>query len=333
MSRILITGAGGAAAVALIERLTAVGHDVFSADMSPYAAGLFLVVAERRLLIPPASATDFIGRLVALCKRHAIDLLIPTVDAELVPVALAQRRFAEVGARVLVAPVAALRLCLDKLSLVRTVAPIAPVPRTELLGEGSLDATWKYPVIVKPRTGSGGRGVVLVESAEELARVPRSPDLMVQEYACGEEYSVDVLATQLGRVVAAVPRVRLKVDSGVAVAARSVHAADLEELAERIASVVGLTGVANIQFRRDRSGRPLLLEINPRFPGTMPLTVAAGVDMPVYAVRDILGRRCRRSPRFAEVAMVRTWRETFLPTAELAALTDIEFDVAAVAAS
>ena len=55
----------------------------------------------------------------------------------------------------------------------------------------------------------------------QLAGFPRDGTLLVQEFVPGEEYSVDVLASRDGRIAAAVPRARLKVDSGIAVAART----------------------------------------------------------------------------------------------------------------
>jgi hypothetical protein len=49
--RILITGAGGAAAISVWKSLSA-GHELHMADMDPLAAGLYLVPPDRRLIIP-----------------------------------------------------------------------------------------------------------------------------------------------------------------------------------------------------------------------------------------------------------------------------------------
>ena len=103
-----------------------------------------------------------------------------------------------------------------------------------------------------------------------------------------------MIADADGRVVAAVPRTRTRVDSGVSIAGRTVHDPELEETAAAVARAIGLVGVANVQLRRDRDGRPALLEVNPRFPGALPLTIAAGVDIPSLVVD--LFTRPRRSP-------------------------------------
>lgn len=320
MKKILVTGAGGPSAISVIEALMRDGFELHAADMSGYAAGLYLVPPANRHLLEPAVSPTFGPTTAELCRRHRIDVLIPTVDAELLTLARLRPTIEAAGTRVLVASPLALERCLDKYRLAHLVSPIVPTPHTVLLDEWLDPAALTYPVIVKPRTGSGGRDVQKIDDAATLSRMPRDRAYMVQSYLPGTEYSVDVLCTQLGRGIAAVPRARLKVDSGIAVTSTTVHDEELEDLALRIVSLVGLNGVANLQFRRDRQGRPNLIEINARFPGTMPLTVAAGVNMPVYAVRDILGLRLPQIKDFQEIAMVRTWREHFFPLAELRAL-------------
>ena len=84
------------------------------------------------------------------------------------------------------------------------------------------------------------------------------------------------------------------------------------DLACKAAKLVKIRNVANIQFKRNLEGQPNLLEINPRFPGTMPLTVAAGVNMPQIALSRTLGLDARSPASFEELAMVRTFHETFL---------------------
>jgi hypothetical protein len=71
-------------------------------------------------------------------------------------------------------------------------------------------------VIVKPRAGSGSRGIRLIERRAELEALERDGTLLVQEHLPGPEYSLDVLARADGHVAAVVPRERLKVDSGIA---------------------------------------------------------------------------------------------------------------------
>jgi carbamoyl-phosphate synthase large subunit len=276
---------------------------VFAADMDGWAAGLYLVPAEQRRLVPPGRAEEFVPTLARLVEDDAIDVVVSTVDVELI--ALSERR-EELAPAVLAAPSAdTLDVSLDKLLLAERCADTGRAPRTVLAGPAAQAVDWEFPVFAKPRQGAGSRGIRLVPDRAALDALPVDEGLIVQDFLPGEEYSVDVVADAAGQVVAAVPRTRARVDSGVAIAGRTVHDPELEETASAIAKAIGLVGVANVQLRRGRDGRAMLLEVNPRFPGALPLTIAAGVDIPSLVVDLFLGRELPASVPFREVAFVR----------------------------
>jgi carbamoyl-phosphate synthase large subunit len=312
-TRIMITGTGGAAAVGLLNAWRSVDAELFAADMDPYASGLFLVEPNRRLIIPRGDAVNFADHMVALCAQLRIDMLVPTVDAELIPLAHAEPRFRSVGTTLMAAPLPALVSCLDKWVLVNAASGVVPVPKSSLLTPRFRQHHAKGKLIVKPRRGSGGRGIEVLGCANDLGRLGPSDELLVQEFLPGEEYSVDVLRLGKDHPVACVPRLRIKVDSGVAVASRTVHDAELIDLARRITEHFDIRGIANVQFRRASDGTPRLLEINPRVPGTLSLTVASGIDMPNLWLAHTRGETIVIPTEFEEIAMVRTWQEHFMP--------------------
>lgn len=304
MFRVLVTGAGGPAGVAVIRSLLRRDDlTVFAADMDGWAAGLYLVPAAQRRLVPPGRDDDFVPALARMVADDALDLVISTVDVELA--ALSGRRD-ELSPAVLAAPSAdTLAVALDKMLLAERCAATGHAPRTVLAGPDAQAVDWEFPAFAKPRQGAGSRGIRMVADRSELDALPLDEGLIVQDLLPGEEYSVDVLADADGRVVAAVPRTRARVDSGVAIAGRTVHDPALEETAAAVARAIGLVGVANVQLRRDRAGVPKLLEVNPRFPGALPLTISAGVDIPSLVVDLFLGRPLPERLPFREVAAVR----------------------------
>jgi carbamoyl-phosphate synthase large subunit len=315
MTRVLVTGAGGPAGIAVIRSLLARdGVDVFAADMDGWASGLYLVPADRRRIVPPGAAEGFVDAVIAACAADAIDVLFSTVDVELPPLA---RRRGELGVALAAPPIATLDTCLDKFALATRCAPLLRTPTTRLVGADALAEDWIFPIIVKPRSGAGSRGVRLVHSRADLAGLGDAPELIAQEHLPGEEYSVDVFADASGHVVAAVPRTRTRVDSGVSIAGQTVHDVELEATATAVALAIGLTGVANVQLRRDVDGVPALLEVNPRFPGAMPLTIAAGVDMPSLALDLALGLAVPQRVEFRELANVRYLDDVFVDPSEI----------------
>ena len=76
-----------------------------------------------------------------------------------------------------------------------------------------------------------------------------------------------------------------------------------------------------MQVKGDAAGEPALLEVNARFPGTMPLTIAAGVDMPRLAIGEALGTPIPDGPLpFEDIAMVRYFQERFFSFDDIADL-------------
>ena len=314
-TRVLVTGAGGPAGISVIRSLLARdGVDVYAADMDGWASGLYLVPAERRRIVPPGKAPEFVDELIGMCADDAIDVLFSTVDVELPPLA---RRRGELGAALAAPSLDTLETCLDKFALAVRCSPLLRTPITHLVGPAALAENWSFPIIVKPRSGAGSRGVRLVHSLEALEALGDDQSLIAQEHLPGEEYSVDVIANADGHVMAAVPRTRTRVDSGVSIAGRTVRDAGLESTAAAVAAAIGLTGVANVQLRRDTAGTPALLEVNPRFPGAMPLTIAAGVDMPSLALDLALGLDTPDTVPFRELANVRYLEDVFVEPAEI----------------
>jgi len=299
--RVFVTGAGGPAAVCLL-RAWARRPDVelWAADMDPCAVGLYMVPPSRRFLVPRGDSPEFVDAVYKLVADK-VDILVPTVDTEMIPLAKARGLFADAGVRIMSANAEALTLCLDKLQTVRALDGIIPVPETYLGGEAPPDFG---PCIVKPRSGSGGRGI------SQHDRVPEGlgSDVIVQQLLPGTEYSVD---TFRGTRTLAVPRVRLKVDSGVAVAGKTLKDPELEHYAIRAAEALNLRFINNIQFKRDAEGAPRLLEINPRAPGTLALSIHAGIPMPDLALNLMAGQPTPELS-YREVAMVRHWEEIFM---------------------
>ncbi|MEM9862697.1 MAG: ATP-grasp domain-containing protein [Myxococcota bacterium] len=252
-------------------------------------------------------------------------MLGPTVDAELEALAKHRRRFVDAGVRLVLADDEPLARCLDKYRLAEWCREHTCVPETRVFVSHMSASGMTFPLVVKPRRGSGSRGVRIVESPGALARLTPSKDLLLQEYLPGPEYSVDVLLTPFGEVLATVPRERLKVDSGVAVASRTLHSEELQSAARCVVQVLRLSHVVNVQFRRNTRGEMALLEVNARVPGTMPLTVEAGVNMPAFAILQVLGRPLpSKVADFRELGVVRHLVERFVDVDALLPLSERE---------
>ena len=132
--------------------------ELYAADMDRFAAGLYLVPSRNRWLLPAGDAPEFVDDLLALCSRLHIDVVVPTVDSELLPIARRVDCFKRIGTRVLSESETTLACCLDKYLLFRFARGHLPVPRTEIVDPRFLPVFFGDEFVVKPRNGSGGRG-------------------------------------------------------------------------------------------------------------------------------------------------------------------------------
>ncbi len=114
LPRVLVTGAGGPSGVAILQAMEPAPVTLYAADIDPYGAGLYLVASARRAILPRGEDPRFADALLEICVREQVDVVVPTVDTELLPLAAARERFAEAGVRLVLASDATLSVCLDK---------------------------------------------------------------------------------------------------------------------------------------------------------------------------------------------------------------------------
>jgi predicted ATP-grasp superfamily ATP-dependent carboligase len=163
-------------------------------------------------------------------------------------------------------------------------------------------STLTYPAVVKPRKsvtyahGVGHFGsAVFVHTPDELiqeyhlhvSRVGEAP--LIQTRIAGEEYGVEMIARD-GNPCALVTHHRmrsLRPTGGASVLKEifgpSILRDTLEMHARRLVLDLEWNGPIMVEFKVDSDTRePLLMEVNGRFWGSLPLSVAAGVDMPYH---------------------------------------------------
>jgi carbamoyl-phosphate synthase large subunit len=274
---ILVTGAGGPAGIAVIRRLVALGHRVVAVDADPAAAGLAL--ADAGLVIPRAGSRGFVDVLLAVCTLHGVDALIGTVAEELPALADGADRLASIGVATWLPDPAAVEVCCDKTAFaarMRAAGVPHPACADEVTGISRVPGPW----IVKPRTGRGSRGVrALDDRAAVVTALLEDPALIAQTRLSGREFTADALVARDGRLLAVVPRWRDETKAGISVKGTTFDSAAVSAVVADALAAVGLTGPANVQGFVADDGAATVVEINPRFSGGLPLTLAAGADV------------------------------------------------------
>ncbi|UUC51908.1 ATP-grasp domain-containing protein [Pseudomonas citronellolis] len=149
-----------------------------------------------------------------------------------------------------------------------------------------------WPVVVKPDQGQGGQGVTLVADADELAvaqAVVQQP--LVCEYLPGEELTVDCFTSHRGQLLHVGARSRERVVGGIAMRSGPRPTdTQLNDIATTLNARLALRGPWFFQVRRDRQGDWKLLEFSSRLSTGSVVARALGVNLPLLAVQDYLGR-------------------------------------------
>jgi carbamoyl-phosphate synthase large subunit len=310
VSAVLVTGAGGAAGVAVIRALGERGERVVAIDTDPLAAGLFL--AEDHATIDHAGSEGFLAGLDDVVKRFDVDAVLCTIAEEMVELAGHEPSLRELGAAIWLSPRDAVTTCIDKLAFANAMeAAGLPVPPTVPADDAAVPGPW----IVKPRQGRGSRDVYAVDDADELTRACRRvPDAIVQTRLDGREFTVDLLVGRDGLTAGAIPRWRLATKAGISTQGRTFCDSTVASLAARAAETIGLRGAVNVQGFVDPDGDSWLVEVNPRPSGGLPLTLAAGADIVGELLHATRGHPVRpdRLTFTPGVTMTRHLTEVFL---------------------
>ena len=240
--------------------------------------------------VPLSTDPDYLDVIEALVVAERIDLLVPTIDDELPIFAEARDRFTRHGAFVAVSGGRTTEICNDKYEACRVLRSRGVAAAASYL-PGELPRQPQFPLFIKPRFGRGSVGAFPVHSPLHLEFfVSYVTDPVLQEFLHGPEFTIDVFCDTEGRAISVVPRQRVVIRSGVI--DRGCTSADpaLMDLALQCVEAIPFIGPINIQCRVV-DGRPTVFEINPRFSGGIPLTIAAGADFPRMLVDLARGRR------------------------------------------
>ncbi|TFV62173.1 ATP-grasp domain-containing protein [Geodermatophilus sp. DF01-2] len=306
---VLVTGAGGPAGVAVVRRLVALGHRVVAADADPAAAGGAL--AHVRVTVPRGDHPRFVDALIAVCTDSGVDALVGTVAEELPYLAAGAGRLTAAGVATWLPPVAAVALCCDKAAFARAMAA-AGVPHPATATCAAEVAGVPGPWVVKPLAGRGSRGVRLLDDRDTVvAALCEDAGLIAQTRLAGREFTADALVDRDGALRAAVPRWREETKAGISVKGRTFESRAVTDVVAAALAAVGLTGPANVQGFVADDGAATVVEINPRFSGGLPLTLAAGADVVGAYLSGVRGAPVPELSFRPGVAMSRYFAETY----------------------
>jgi carbamoyl-phosphate synthase large subunit len=253
--------------------------------------------------LPQSNDSQYPEALLDAVKDHEIDLVLPVRNGDMPVLDGLRKEIEALGAELILSRGDTVEACNDKLVLRSFVSQ--GLARYSRRVEGVLTeeySTWvarkdrRFPVFVKPRHGSGSRGVRVAWGLPDPG--DRGPEV-VQPLLVGREYTADMFFDSRYRWVQTVLRLRVSARDGQMDEGRVVEDFFTPELNIEGSggwNTQGFLGPINVQFFECNDGKLRITDINPRFSGGIPLSIAAGANFVEYLYQLWKGVAIRPTP-------------------------------------
>ena len=277
LQKIFITDAGYKHTLGAVRSLGKKGFYVIAGAPGKRAQSFYSKYCSECVIYPdPRDETRFIDFLIEYLKVNKVDVLLPIGYIATVAISKHKDELLDYT-KVPVADYQSMQIASDKYQTMEMARALGvPTPKEY----NSIEEIDAYPIVAKGIYESGQ--VRYINSAEELSQLSLS-DHILQEYIPGEGCGFYALFNK-GEERAIFMHKRMReypVTGGSSTAARSTYDPELRDLGLTLLKALDWHGVAMVEFKKDsRDGNYRLMEINPKFWGSLDLSIASGVDFP-----------------------------------------------------
>lgn len=270
--------------------------EIYGADITDTAPALQF--CDHTIIVPRIKDPEYIPTLKMVCKKEAIDALIPTIDTDLL--LLANHKYEFGNTKVFISSPDKVALCRDKrftADYFHSIGLKSPSP---------IDDWTKYdggyPAFIKPKDGSSSIYAYRVNNEDELkSYAAQVPDYIIQPFIAGTEYTVDILCDYNGNPIFITPRIRQAVRAGEVLKTEIRQDDGIIDEMKRLVADYKPCGQITVQLiQENETGENYYIEINPRFGGGAPLSIKAGADSAEMLIRILNGEKVFYKEKAAE---------------------------------
>lgn len=296
MNRVFVTDGYWRKTLAVVRGLAEKDLKIGIGERTHFAPALFSRYAHRKYVYPSVAQkpAEFIAWLEETVKKDKYDVLItPEEETELL--IAANKKKVEQFIKVAIPDYEKIVYARDKFQIFKQAKKLKiSTPDTGFVSsfksiKNNLN-NLQYPLVLKPRVGTGSKGIKYLCNNDDFEQLEEGlfkkyGDFLIQEYIPGDEcYGVSVIFNRKSKMRSAFVHKKIRqypITGGVSTYAVSVKYPELVVLAEKMLQSIGWYGVANIEFKIDkRNNIPKLMEVNPRFWGSLHLAVKSGINFP-----------------------------------------------------
>lgn len=268
---------------------------IIGTDCSAYAPALY--ETDNHYIVPRMVSPDYLDIILDICQKEKIDAVLPLQEDELFLIASYREKFTDVGVIPIVSEKDTVELCRDKYAFYQHMKQNSLPVLSSCLNLPEFQKSYEagemnFPVFIKPVRGCGSIGIQKVDNMELLSVLCKySPeDMLIQQFAEGEEYGVDLYIDMLSHEpVSIFTKKKLRMRAGETEKSVSVKEEKLFTLIRKTAASLSLSGPVDMDvfFVNDDY---YISEINPRFGGGYPHAHACGMNFPKLIANNVAGR-------------------------------------------
>lgn len=292
--------------------------------------------------VPLVYSQSYIDCLLTICEHEKVDILIPTMSAELSALYYRKCDFEKIGTILSLTNIDGIEKCNNKKALYDAMQN-AGIPTPKYKGfktiKGFRDAVSfigdaNVPVCIKALNLSGSRGMRIIDPTRSrfdilFGEKPNSvfttyddilsilmeekdsiPQMMAMEYLPGEEFSVDVLAER-GKVIFQCARLSKTITASIPMESTLIEEPKAYDIVQKVVKMLNYDGNADFDFKYNADGEPVLMEVNPRVAATMAIFKEGGLNLPYLRIKQLLGEELPNvTPRYG-TTMKRRYKEYY----------------------
>ena len=276
--------------------------NVVAGDCSETAPAIYF--ADKKAILPRINEPNYIDEIINVCKKENINLVIPTIDTDLLLLSEARERVeAESEARVLVSSPELASICRDKINTQKFLESNGfKIPK--MYSEKELKSSdLQFPLFIKPKSGSSSINTFKVNNIEELTTykaIIKEP--IVQDFMEGREFTVDVFLDFDGNLITVVPRLRMATRTGEISKGKIIKDREIIDDIKRLVKALKPIGHITVQLMKTNKGIEYI-EINPRFGGGAPMSIQSGADSCENLYRLLMGDKLEYNENYRDNIM------------------------------
>ena len=309
MNKVLILDCGAPQILAMAECLRKTGFHVDALSCSDGTYGYHSKLLENKFLCPDEHDMSYPSFVVNFLKEHEYDLIIPTSDVDAEFCCFYKEEILKYT-KVLIPDKPVFQRAYDKNNLMTLCREKGyPHPFTVDLKEWDCHSEdrmkkFPYPGLLKPNLTSGGRGMTLVHSFEELKTV--YPTIHSEYGEChlqqfiksgGRQVKVQIMTDKDGapKYSSVIWKQRYyPVNGGSSCCNVTIDEPDTAKICGQVLKDIGWVGFADFDLIENPATKELLImEINPRIPACIRSAFKSGMDYATMIADVTLGKPLR----------------------------------------